>query len=152
MRAALLGTCTLLLSFAAAAEPVRVIDGDGLEISGTVYHLHGIDAPELDQTCEREGVTYACGEVAAEALRAFVGDDPVSCDPVNRDRYGRTIARCSVDGVDLGSMMVNAGWALDWPRYSRGAYQVEQDAAQAAGRGLWGGSFVIPWEWRAREF
>lgn len=120
VRRALLGTCTLLLSFAAAAEPVRVIDGDGLEFGGITYRLHGIDAPELDQTCEREDVTYACGKVAAEPLRAFVGDDPVSCDPVNQDRYGRTITRCSVDGVDLGSMTVNSGCALDWPRYKPG--------------------------------
>ncbi len=59
-----------------------------------------------DQTCEREDMTYRCSEVAAEMLRSLIGDEEVTCDAVNRNRYGSTLRR---RGVDLGSMMANAG-------------------------------------------
>ena len=44
-------------------------------------------------------------------------------------------ARCGVclaDGVDLARWLVQGGFALDWPQYSRGAYS--QDQATAAGK------------------
>lgn len=154
----LLAALTLPLPVAAGSEEgvltggVTVIDGDGFKISGVTYRLWGIDAPETGQTCERPQGLYPCGMIAREVLRAFIGDDRPRCAPVDQDRFGRTVARCTVGGVDLASMMVNAGWALDWPRYSNGAYRVEQDRAQSAARGLWGGPFVMPWEWRKREF
>ena len=54
-----------LAASAAAAEmtgPVRVIDGDTLDLAGTRVRLWGIDAPETRQTCEgRDGQTYECG-------------------------------------------------------------------------------------------
>ena len=33
--------------------PVHVFDGDTVEIGGRGVHLFGIDAPGLEQTCER---------------------------------------------------------------------------------------------------
>jgi endonuclease YncB( thermonuclease family) len=44
--------------------------------------------------------------------------------------------------------MVWYGWALDYDRYSHGAYADEQLEAEQAQRGLWSGSFVPPWDWR----
>jgi endonuclease YncB( thermonuclease family) len=46
--------------------------------------------------------------------------------------------------------MVLSGWVLDFERYSGGYYAVEQAKAETAKRGLWGGEFVAPWEWRPR--
>ena len=40
----------ILSAFPALAE-TRVIDGDTLDIDGTIYHLNGIDAPEHGQKC-----------------------------------------------------------------------------------------------------
>ena len=139
---------TVAASAWAGEPPVRIVDGDGLTIGELRVRLWGIDAPELDQTCERGGSEYACGVIAREVLRGLVADDKPACRTVNRDRYGRIVARCTVAGHDLGSMMVNAGWAVDYRRYSSGTYQLEQERAQDAGRGLWGGIFVPPWEWR----
>ena len=49
--------------------------------------------------------------MAADALPDFIGDRLVSCEAVDRDRYGRTVAKCAVGAADLGGQMVRAGWA-----------------------------------------
>jgi endonuclease YncB( thermonuclease family) len=45
----------------------RVVDGDTLEVGGRKVRLFGIDAPELDQTCDAEGQLWACGAEARAA-------------------------------------------------------------------------------------
>ena len=53
--------------------PARVIDGDTNEIAGRRIRIFGIDAPEVDQTCERGGGgTWYCG---AEATRLLLVAD-----------------------------------------------------------------------------
>ncbi len=41
----------------------RVIDGDTLAIKSERIRFFGIDAPELDQTCEWPKKTIPCGEI-----------------------------------------------------------------------------------------
>jgi endonuclease YncB( thermonuclease family) len=136
----LLALLLVLTATSALAEPPRVLDGDTLELStGERVRLWGIDAVEGDQICQRNGYPWQCGD-----------DGEFICTEVDRDRYGRTVATCSVNGQDIGSAMVRSGWALDYERYSGGAYLGEQLDAIQAQRGLWSGSFVPPWEWRAR--
>lgn len=144
---------SLLLSSspAAAGDGFRVIDGDGFHTGTESVRLWGIDAPELDQECTRDGQSYECGKVAAAMLRVFIGSEPMHCTEVDRDRYGRTVARCEVgNGADLGGLMVAAGWAVDFERYSNGWYAHHQADAESARRGLWAGSFVDPRDWRKR--
>lgn len=141
----------LVMTSPAAATDVRITDGDGLRLGAERIRLWGIDAPELDQKCKRDSVTYACGALAHQALKNLVGSAVPVCETIERDRYRRTVARCTVGGRDLGSLMVQSGWALDWPRYSRGRYRTEEREAREAGRGLWGGEFIEPWEWRQRQ-
>ncbi|WP_439410033.1 thermonuclease family protein [Bradyrhizobium sp. DASA03076] len=74
---------------------------------------------------------------------------PVDCVPLNLDPYGRTVATCSVARRDLGEWLVSNGLALDWPQYSKGRYGAVQRDAERAGRGLWKGSYVEPWLYRA---
>ena len=133
---------------AQTAGPARVIDGDTLDVAGVRVRLWGIDAPESRQTCEADGQSYACGERATRHLRTLVAGRPVSCEARTRDRYGRTVALCRTGGSDLGAAMVRDGWALAFVRYSAD-YVAEERAASAARRGLWAGTFVAPWEWRA---
>ena len=92
---------------------------------------------------------YRCGAKAANDLYAFSAQRVVACIPINFDRYHRTVASCSVDGVDLGHWLVGNGLALDWPAYSNGKYADAQKDAELHGRGMWAGSYANPWEFRA---
>lgn len=131
-----------------------VIDGDTIEIHGQRIRLHGIDAPESRQFCEDEaGETYRCGQVAAMALEDYLAASrPTHCDQIDTDRNGRIVAQCvRANGSSVNAWLVRQGHALDWPRYSRGAYAVDQQAAQRARSGVWQGAFVEPWEWRRQK-
>ena len=54
----------------------------------------------------------------------------------------------SPNGVDIGRRLVSAGWALAYRRYSKD-YVAAENEARKARRGMWRGTFVKPWEWRA---
>jgi endonuclease YncB( thermonuclease family) len=119
-------------------------DGDSLRVQGDRIRLLGIDAPELDQLCwNGSGAEWQCGRAAKAELARLVAAGPVDCQPEGTDKYGRTLARCSVAGRDVGGGVVEAGLAL-----SREGYGAEQSAAKSAGRGLWNGRFVDPRTWR----
>jgi len=144
----------LLLSDAARSGDLvgqaSVIDGDTLEIHGTRIRLWGVDAPESSQLCRGANSNlYRCGAKAANDLDSFVARRPVSCSSVSVDQYGRTVAACAVGGADLAEWLVRNGLALDWPQYSKGRYGAAQHDAKRSGRGIWAGSYVEPWLYRA---
>jgi endonuclease YncB( thermonuclease family) len=125
-----------------------VIDGDTIQIHGERIRMAGIDAPEARQACvNASGAEYRCGKTAAFALADRMARAVVRCEGSERDRYKRLVATCSVGGTDLGSWMVEQGFAVAYRRYSN-AYIDQEDRAKAARRGLWAGSFEMPWDWR----
>ncbi len=144
----------LLLSRAASAADfvgqASVIDGDTLEIQGIRIRFWGIDAPESTQLCRgADSNLYRCGANAANQLDSFIARRPVSCTSLSKDQYGRTVATCLVGTADLGEWLVSNGLALDWPHYSGGRYRAAQRDADRSGRGMWAGSYVEPWLYRA---
>jgi endonuclease YncB( thermonuclease family) len=144
--------CLLFLPLPISSQTITgvasVRDGDSLEIRGTRVRLHGIDAPESRQLSTRpSGQQWRCGQQAALALSDRIGRRSVSCVTRDTDRYGRTIAVCSQNGVDLNRWMVREGWAVAYRRYSRD-YVADEAGARSAGRNIWSGSFVMPWDWR----
>ncbi|RWA97335.1 MAG: thermonuclease family protein [Mesorhizobium sp.] len=128
-----------------------IIDGDTVEIAGQRIRFNGIDAPESRQYCsDAKGFDYPCGRRAAKALDKFLAASrPLHCSFVDRDRYGRLVGNCDrADGRSVQKWLVEQGLALDWPRYSNGAFAAEQVSAKAAHRGVWQGRFDQPWDWR----
>lgn len=138
-----------LAAFTLSDSNVRVVDGDSLVVEGQRVRLWGVDAVEQDQPCfDSQGSPYPCGRLAALALRNMVTGLKVECWVEYRDLYDRAVATCSVGGADLGEAMVRDGWAVDWPRYSRGAYAKAEAEARVARRGIWQGDFQRPEEFR----
>ena len=127
---------------------VSVVDGDTLDMRGQRLRLWGIDAPESSQTCEQGGKTVRCGQAAALALADLTGQKTVSCTRRDVDRYGRTVAVCRVAGQEVNAWMVEQGHALAYRQYGGNVYDTQEQAARAARRGMWAGSFVPPWDFR----
>ncbi len=125
-----------------------VIDADTIEIHGVRIRLHGIDAPESRQLCTNpSGQQWRCGQQAALALSDRIGRRTVNCAVRDVDRYDRAIAVCAQDNQDLNRWLVSEGWAVAYRRYSRD-YIGAEDQARRAGRNIWAGQFVMPWDWR----
>lgn len=85
---------------------------------------------------------------------ALIGDRPVRCDVLGRDRWKRALAVCRAGEVELNREMVRLGWAVAY--YPRSGvegphYDAEEAEAEAAQRGLWSGAFVRPEERRRGE-
>ena len=136
-----------------------VYDGDTLELVRRdcfVSHLgiacptqrmrlYGVDAFESAQTCrDAEGRVWLCGAVATARMRALVARPGFSCNVDSEfvDRHAREFAVCSVDGKDVGAMMVEDGLAF---YYGRGLQYLPIEAeAKHLKRGAWSGSFVRP--------
>ena len=130
---------------------VSVIDGDTFEMAGKRIRLHGIDAPESRQQCkDAYGKSYRCGQLAAKQMSGYVSGKTVNCEILDKDRYGRFIARCLVNGTDVNELLVKDGWALAYRKYSKD-YASSERQAKRENIGLWQGKFVEPWNWRRGE-
>ena len=149
---ALLLISILICPAAAATLTGRadIVDADTIKVGAIPVRLYGIDAPESGQTCERDGKTYGCGKQATKTLADLIAGQPVQCEIVGRDDFGRALGICSVGCTELNSTLVRQGWALAFVKYSE-RYVADQNAAQLAKVGLWAGSFMKPWEWRLGE-
>lgn len=141
-------------SIAIAQSPVvgvaSVIDGDTLEIHGQRIRLHGIDAPESGQSCERDGRQYRCGQQAALALADKVGRETVRCAQLDIDSYQRIVAVCRLGNLDLSAWMVRQGLAIAYRQFALD-YVDDENAAQGDRAGMWAGRFEVPANWRRGE-
>lgn len=105
-------------------ETVTIIDGDTLHCNNIRIRLWGIDAPDF--ACKGRPYCFEAphlAEVSKRALRAIVQAGDVFCKLKSTDRYGRAVAICYVGGNDLGCMLIRQGHAVEWLRYSKGAYR-----------------------------
>jgi endonuclease YncB( thermonuclease family) len=133
-----------------SAKPrFQVVDGDTVKFGPQLVRLFGIDAPEKGQTCD-DGQWHP-GPLAKKALVDFIASRPVTCKQVNYDaRNNRPVAQCFAGEDDLQAMMVSAGWAWSFGRYSE-RYAPEEKEAANRKAGVHAHRCVPPWEWRAQQ-
>lgn len=132
---------------------VRAADGDSFTIGVNKLRLDGIDAPEYRQTCrDASGNEWQCGKAARAALEKRLLEPGLVCKAQTLDRYARALATCSTaQTADIGAAQVRDGMAVSHEYYGVRDYPDEEDAARAAKRGIWQGSFTPPDEWRATQ-
>lgn len=92
-----------------------VVDGDTVVISGTKIRIAGIDAPELE---------HPWGQKSKFAMIALCKGKVVTAEIKDEVSYDRVVAKCYLpDGTDVAAELVKQGLALDWPKFSGGAYR-----------------------------
>ncbi len=124
--------------------PISVIDGDTFDIGGTRVRLFGIDAVEADQTCtSRSSQVWRCGAWVTSVVAQRYQGRTARCEPVDTDRYGRTVARCFVAGQDVARALVEDGLAFAYRRYSMD-YDLDEKGAAIRGAGLHASKVVVP--------
>lgn len=89
----------------------NVVDGDTFDIGPVRIRIHGIDAPEAAQTCPTQsGQEWRCGTAATRRLVELIEGLRVTCIALERDNYGRIVARClSPQGEDLAGVLTSEG-------------------------------------------
>ncbi|MFN3425917.1 MAG: thermonuclease family protein [Novosphingobium meiothermophilum] len=110
----------ILAAAVLCVSPV-VHDGDTLHCGQERVRIANIDAPELPGSpkCDsRRGKPGWCdydkARESRDALIAFLGKGRVMIKRQGKDRYGRTLARVTVNGRDAGAWLVSIGLARPW--------------------------------------
>ncbi|MCK0167291.1 thermonuclease family protein [Jannaschia sp. S6380] len=147
--------CLILLALPVGADtlsgPIRVIDADTIDIGAAAnVRLLGIDAAEDGQTCtDAAGAVLPCGRMATLGARRLYQGRIARCTVHDRDRYGRLLAICRVDGRDMNAELVRLGLARVYREDPR--YFAEQKEAALLARGLWAYDMLDPAAWRAER-
>lgn len=135
-----------------AGKVVGVSDGDTVTVL-TEEHVQvkvriaGIDAPEKGQPF---------GQAAKSSMSGCAFGKQAQVEWKKLDRYGRTIGKLTVDGLDCGRRQVEMGFAWHYKAYAREqlaedrqAYAKAETAARAASKGLWRDAHPTPpWDYR----
>lgn len=125
---------TLIAAAIIACTAPKVHDGDTLRCGADRVRLFGVDAPEVRRgQTPAEPFAYDARDELVRLTRGRVG-----CRVLDRDRYGRFVARCWSDASpDLNAALIRSGLATEYRRYSKGAYAEAEAKARTEGRGQW---------------
>lgn len=131
-----------------SGQVVGVADGDTIavihELEKVKIRLYGIDTPEKKQVF---------GNKARRYTNATVRKKSVEIVPIERDRYGRTVAMVFVAGECLNEALVRDGYAWVYRQYCKKEFCRDwlklESTARENRQGLWlDRNPTPPWEWR----
>ncbi len=136
-----------------ASGSAQVIDGRTLVIKGKRFMLHGIDVPDLAQSCTLRGRPVRCGLLSRWALMDLVAGARVRCalKKIPPNQNDKPWATCSAGGADVGANMIHTGWAVADAETAPAHYRALQQKSRTRRWGLWRTSFVMPRLWRQRQ-
>ena len=139
----------------------NVSDADTIKISNYKIRLHGIDAPEKKQLCQKPyfnlGIfslyeDYLCGEFATNKLKEFIDSEfIIECKvKVKKDFFGRHLGTCFKNNTNINQWLVENGYTVAFTKYSKDYIKYEEIAKNNKS-GIWSGKFLMPWEWRKKN-
>ncbi len=143
----LISTFILLIVQNVSSNTVHVIDGDTIKIGNKKIRFSGIDAPELNQYCFKNGKKILCGVLAKKALVKKIGNKVPKCVIEGKDIYKRILAECFINKKSLSKFLVRNGYAFAYRKYSKKFIQ-DEEVARKNKLGLWSMKFDYPWEFR----
>ena len=143
----LIATFILLIVQNVSSNTVHVIDGDTIKIGNKKIRFSGIDAPELNQYCFKNGKKIPCGVLAKKALVKKIDNKVPKCVIEGKDRYKRILAECFINEKSLSKFLVRNGYAFAYRKYSKKFIQ-DEEFARKNKLGLWSMKFDYPWEFR----
>lgn len=129
------------MQYAIATEcrVTRVVDADTVICDNNRIRLSDIDAPEKKQKF---------GKDATECLGGLILNQTIKYDSHKKDQYGRVVARCYVNGVDISHYMVKYGCAWAYMTKDKTILGAQQEARDNK-IGLWSQDKPIPpWQYR----
>lgn len=141
-----------VLSCTAGAGPAKVVgisDGDTITVlrngnEQVKIRLYGIDAPENSQPYGKASKSY---------LSSLIYGNNVEINPIDTDKYGRTVAMVNLNGINANAEQIRAGNAWLYEQYYRDSLCLDWGKIESEARtghvGLWIDSNPTPpWEWR----
>ena len=149
--------CAVIPPIRVIAQPlsgtiVSVGDGDTIRVRTAAQtltvRLACIDAPEMSQR--------PYGQASANRLKQLLPvGQAVSLNVVDRDRYGRTVAKIYSSGLSVNLALVQEGQAAVYRQYLTGCPELRdrllsaEASAKSRRLGLWAQSNpVMPWDYR----
>ncbi|UES60246.1 thermonuclease family protein (plasmid) [Roseibium aggregatum] len=105
----------LLCAATCETEQLRIWDGDsflvGMQSGSERIRIQNIDAPEIDGQCIEE-IRWA--DRAKFRLADIMNGSRIEIARSGKDKYGRTLARVSVNGIDAGGILISESLARPW--------------------------------------
>lgn len=93
-----------------SGQQLRIVDGDTVALGSERIRILGIDAPESHEPrCQSE---LAAGLRAKERLGQVIGAAQVHVVREGQDVYKRTLARLTINGADVGQILLSEGLVL----------------------------------------
>ncbi len=138
-------SCYMVFAICHAAPVIGIADGDTLTVledkRQIKIRLANIDAPEKSQ---------AFGHRSKQSLSDLCYGKDATYLVQDIDRYGRTVAVVTCDGVEANRAQVERGMAWVYLKYNKDAVLPDlQERARANRSGLWADSEPSPpWDWR----
>lgn len=129
------------------------VAGDLLTVAGITVRLSGIEAPEREQRCGKDGNKWRCAEAAQSALLRVISERPpvVRCRLRGSDKAGRPLGNCWIDRVDINSELVRLGYVFaESGMFAR--YTAQEKEARNAKAGMWNGDTLRPAEFLAKAW
>ncbi|MEP4198322.1 MAG: thermonuclease family protein, partial [Aliishimia sp.] len=100
------------------------------------------------QSCASQfGGTWPCGAASSKRLSDLIDGKEISCDAHDRDPYGRIVASCAAEGLDIGAILVGEGLAWAFIEYSHD-YAALETEARSKETGVWQAPTQTAWDYR----
>ena len=138
----------ILCSCSLKTKIVYCTDGDTvITKQGTTIRLNNVDAPEATR-----GHIQPFGLEAAQYTRKYLQGQEVTIKTHGRDKYNRIIADVYLkDGRYFNEMLVKAGLAYVYKKYSPAYLYDEELEAKRKRIGLWSEPSIAPFIFRQRH-